>query len=164
MPGGNFWSDKCQEDKCPDEFFGRTNARRTNAWSQFLIGQMPGGQMPEPTFGPDKCLNPHWSWEGGRTNASTDKCLEDKCLDGQMPVLAFVLQGICLLRHLSANWYHLYHEIIAFYCHFILVKIQRDVKPAFHSIDWLGFELFRKVGHPWVDAKYMARWWNGELE
>ena len=62
MPGVTFWSDKCQEDKCLDAFFGRTNARRTNAWRQFLIGQMPGGQMPGVIF---------WS----------DKCQEDKCLE-----------------------------------------------------------------------------------
>ena len=116
MPGVIFWSDICQEDKCLEAIFDRTNARRTNAWSQFLIGQMPGGQMPEPTFGPDKCLNPHWSWEGGRTNASTDKCLEDKCLDGQMPVLAFVLQGICLSRHLSANRHKIFQWIFSSPC------------------------------------------------
>ena len=76
MPGGNFLSDKCQEDKCLEAifdrtnarrtnawrlFFGRTNARRTNAWRHFLVGQMPGGQMPGVNF---------WS----------DKCQEDKCL------------------------------------------------------------------------------------
>merc|ERR1712020_627127 len=66
--------------------------------------------MPEPTFGPDKCQE--------------DKCLNPQvqafvhrgiCLllafvlrgicptGGQMPVQAFVLPGICLSRHLSAN-------------------------------------------------------------
>ena len=60
MPGVIFWWDKCREDKCQEAFFGRTNAwshffgqtyaRRTNAWRQFLIGQMPGGQMPGVNF------------------------------------------------------------------------------------------------------------------
>ena len=65
MPGPYFVSDKCQEDKCLEaifyrtnarrtnawtHFFGRTNARRTNALSDFLVGQMPGGQMPGVNF------------------------------------------------------------------------------------------------------------------
>merc|ERR1711879_410090 len=55
--------------------------------------------MPEPTFGPDKCQE--------------DKCLNPQVqafvhrgicpTGGQMPVQAFVLPGICLSRHLSAN-------------------------------------------------------------
>ena len=45
MPGVIFWSDICQEDKCLEAIFDRTNA-----WSQFLIGQMSGGQMPGGNF------------------------------------------------------------------------------------------------------------------
>merc|ERR1719412_1917136 len=72
MPGVTFWSDKCQEDKFLEAIFYRTNARRTNAWthffgrtnarSHFLVGQMPGGQVPGRIF---------WS----------DECREDKCLE-----------------------------------------------------------------------------------
>ena len=119
MPGGNFWSDKCQEDKCPDEFFGRTNARRTNAWSHFLVGQMPGGQMPGVTIWSDKCqedkcLNPHlvrtnaWTHtdpgRGGgqmprRTNAWRTNASMDKCQYRHLSYKAFVFRGICLLTH-----------------------------------------------------------------
>merc|ERR1719242_1472431 len=111
MPGVIFWSDKCQEDKCLDAFFGRTNARRTNAWTHFLVGQMPGGQMPGGNFLSDKCQEDKYLdaffWSDkclesffGRTNARrtnawshflvgqmpgvtfwSDKCQEDKCLD-----------------------------------------------------------------------------------
>ena len=45
MPGVIFWWDKCREDKCQEAFFGRTNA-----WSHFLVGHMPGGQMPGGNF------------------------------------------------------------------------------------------------------------------
>merc|ERR1719189_1435628 len=72
MPGVIFWSDKCQEDKCQESLFGRTDARRTNAWTQFLVGQMPGGNFLSDKCQEDKCLDAFfWS----------DKCQEDKCLD-----------------------------------------------------------------------------------
>ena len=95
------------------QFLVRTNPKRTNTWSQFWFGQMPG-----VNFWSDKCLESTLvRTNARRTNACskflvgqmprvnfwTDKCLEDKCLDGQMPVQAFVLRGICLSRHLSAN-------------------------------------------------------------
>ena len=55
MPGLYFVSDKCQEDKCLNHILFRTNAKRTNAWTNYWFGQMPGGQMPEPYFVSDKC-------------------------------------------------------------------------------------------------------------
>merc|ERR1712083_610907 len=70
-------SDKCQEDKCLESFFGRTNARKTNAWRQFFIGQMPGGQMRGRIFLVGQM--PGGQMPGG--NFLSDKCQEDKCLD-----------------------------------------------------------------------------------
>merc|ERR1711881_64733 len=96
MPGGNFlsdkcqedkrlgvsfWSDKCQEDKCLESFFGRTNARRTNAWSHYLIGQ-----MPEPTM---------------ILGGGADKCLDGQMPGGQMPRWTNASTGICPAGHLS---------------------------------------------------------------
>ena len=121
MPGVIFWSDICQEDKCLEAIFDRTNARRTNAWrlffgrtnarrtnalSDFLVGQMPGGQMPGVIFWSDKCQEDKCQESlFGRTNARrtnawrqffigqmpggqmpgvnfwSDKCQEDKCLN-----------------------------------------------------------------------------------
>ena len=62
-----FGSDKCHEDKCLEPIFDRTNARRTNAWTHILFGQMPGLTLL------------------GRTNAWTNTFGSDKCLDVQMP-------------------------------------------------------------------------------
>ena len=110
MPGLYFVSDKCQEDKCLDPLLVRTNARRTNARTHIIFGQMPGGQMPEPTFGPDKCqedkcLNPQVQAFVHRGICPLQAfVLRGICpTGGQMPVQAFVLPGICLSRHLSAN-------------------------------------------------------------
>ena len=70
-----FVSDKCQEDKCLNYILFRTNARRTNALTNYWFGQMPGGQMPEPYFvsdkcQEDKCLNHILFWTNARrTNA-----------------------------------------------------------------------------------------------
>ena len=108
-------------DKCQDRHLFRTNARRTNAWTIFCFGQMPGGQMPGPTIGSDKCQEDKcqdlhlFRTNARRTNAWTifcfgqmpggqmpeptfgpDKCQEDKCLNPQ--VQAFVHRGICPLQ------------------------------------------------------------------
>ena len=116
-----FVLDKCQEDKCLNYILFRTNARRTNALTNYWFGQMPGGQMPEPYFvsdkcQEDKCLDPLLvRTNARRTNARThiifgqmpggqmpeptfgpDKCQEDKCLNPQ--VQAFVHRGICPLQ------------------------------------------------------------------
>merc|ERR1712110_346033 len=61
--------------------------------------------MPEPTFGPDKCLNPQVQAFVHRGICPLQAfVLRGICpTGGQMPVQAFVLPGICLSRHLSAN-------------------------------------------------------------
>merc|ERR1712228_753835 len=107
-------------DKCLDPLLVRTNARRTNAWTIYWFGQMPG-QMPEPYFVSDKCQEDkcldhilfrtnarrtnawaHYWFEqmpGGQMPGPTlfsDKCQEDKCLNPQ--VQAFVHRGICPLQ------------------------------------------------------------------
>merc|ERR1712218_928 len=96
MPGRIFFlSDKCQEDKCLEGFFARTNAR-----SHFLVGRMPGGQMPGRIFWSDKCQEDKcleaifdrtnarrtnaWRLFFGRTNARRTNALSD-FLVGQMP-------------------------------------------------------------------------------
>merc|ERR1712218_773963 len=80
--------------------------RRTNAWSHFLVGQMPGGQMPGVIFWSDKCQEDKFQesifdrTNARRTNARShflvgqmpggqmpgrifwsDKCQDDKCQD-----------------------------------------------------------------------------------
>ena len=81
MPGGNFLSDKCQEDKCLESIFDRTNARRTNAWTHIW-----SGQMPEPTL----------ILGGGAV-----ECLDGQMPGGQMPRWTNASTGICPTRHLS---------------------------------------------------------------
>merc|ERR1712210_326919 len=52
----------CPPGICPKQNMVQAFVRRTNAWTIFCFGQMPGGQMPGLHF-------------------VSDKCQEDKCLN-----------------------------------------------------------------------------------
>merc|ERR1712218_41627 len=59
--------------------------RRTNAWSHFLVGQMPGGQMPGVIFWSDKCQEDKYQESlFGRTNARRTNAWRQFFI-GQMP-------------------------------------------------------------------------------
>ena len=108
MPGGQmpepyFVSDKCQEDKCQDPHYFRTNARRTNAWTHIWPGQMPGGQMPEPT-GPGICPSRHLSSRHLSVEAFVRPPSQDQCgfrhLSGPNVGSGICPPGICPIK----NW------------------------------------------------------------